>query len=68
MHINHRRGETRRTAAEYPYDNRPWKVRGFRVFRAKEAAALRAIRDGEDADGVVFPERVCDNDDALSYA
>ena len=68
MHINHRRGETRRTAANYPYDNRAWKVRGFRVFRAKEAAAIRAFRDGEDADGIVFPERTRDNDNALSYA
>jgi len=66
-HINHRRGETRRSVNRFPWDIRGWKVRGFRVFRAAERAALERVRVGDDPDTVLFPIRTCDNDDVWNY-
>ena len=66
-HINHRRGETRRSVNTYPWDLRGWKVRGFRFFRAVERAALESLRSGEDPDDVLFPYRTRENDTPWNY-
>lgn len=63
MHINHRR----RNKQEYPWDQRKWKVKGFRVFRSKEHRALERLRQGDDPDEILFPIRAVDNDNAWYY-
>ena len=71
-HINHRRGETRRSVHRFmggltPYDIRGWKVPNFRVFRAAERLALQRILTGDDPDSLIFPSRTIDNDDVWNY-
>jgi hypothetical protein len=62
-HINHRRGDTRRRAFDYPWDLRGWKPGRFRTFRVAERFALERVRAGADPDTTIFPDRCRDNDD-----
>lgn len=66
-HINHRRGETRRSVHRYPWDLRGRKVPGFRYFRRVERTALEKLRAGDDPDEILFPYRRRENDDPWGY-
>lgn len=65
MHTNHRRAVPARQ--NYRYDNRSWKVRGFRCFRRWEVRVLRRVIAGADPDNTVFPTDICDNDNRWFY-
>lgn len=66
-HLNHQRGETRRKVHKTYWDNRNWKVKGFRFFRAKERIALERLRTGADPDNLVWPTHKNHNDDNWNY-
>ena len=71
MHINHRRGESRRFVHRRErggYNSCSWhnpKVPDNRVFRNKERAALRRVKQGDEE--VIFPTKKQHGDDIWNY-
>jgi hypothetical protein len=62
-HVNHRRGENRRSVHRFNRDYRGWrgwKPGCFRTYRTAERLVLQRLLQGDD---VVFPVTWRDNDD-----
>ena len=71
-HVNHRRGETRRSVHRFqggltPYDERPWRITDFRYFRREENRCVERLRVGDDPEAIIWPTSCRHNDNPWNY-